>query len=149
MGLPWAHRSCQKTCSSMCSFLNGPTGPARSLPQHKLPAGSHLLQCRVFYGLQEDICSMFNFHGLQGYSCFIMVCPTDCRGISALRVECLLLLLLVLLHWPQCLCSLSSHILTSLSSCNCAGFIFTFLNVIPVVLLPPLKSLAFPQKPPL
>jgi len=50
------------------------TGPARRLLQRGLPMGSqtplgiHLLQCGVLHGLQVDICSTVDLHGLQGDS---------------------------------------------------------------------------------
>jgi len=49
-------------------------GPARSLLQCGFPMGSqpssgiHLLWCGVFHGLQVDICSTVDLHGLQGES---------------------------------------------------------------------------------
>ncbi|KAK4818263.1 hypothetical protein QYF61_009968 [Mycteria americana] len=48
--------------------------PVRSLLQHRLPTGSqppsgiHLLQHGVLHGLQVDICSTVDLHGLQGDS---------------------------------------------------------------------------------
>jgi len=60
--------------SSVGSSLCGSTGPARSLLQHGLPMGSqlplviHLLWCWALYGLQVEICSTINLHGLQGDS---------------------------------------------------------------------------------
>ncbi|KAK4828209.1 hypothetical protein QYF61_024643 [Mycteria americana] len=63
VGPPQGHKSCQQTCSSVGSSLHGPTGPARSLLQHRLPMGSqppsgiHLLQRGVLHGLQADISS--------------------------------------------------------------------------------------------
>jgi len=50
------------------------TGPARSLLQHGLPVASQpssgipLLWCGLFHGLQMDICSTVDLHGLQGDS---------------------------------------------------------------------------------
>ncbi|KAK4829526.1 hypothetical protein QYF61_005165 [Mycteria americana] len=50
------------------------TGPARNLLQHRLstgsqpPSGIHLLWCGALHGLQVDICSTINLHGLQGDS---------------------------------------------------------------------------------
>ena len=54
--------------------LQKSTGPARSLLQCGLPTGSqppsgiHLLQRGVLHGLQVDICSTVDLHGLQGDS---------------------------------------------------------------------------------
>jgi len=53
-------------------FLHGSTGPVRSLLQRRLPMGSqpppgtHLLWGQVVHGLQVDICSTIDLHGLQG-----------------------------------------------------------------------------------
>ena len=58
----------------MGSSLHGSTGPARSLLQCRLPTWSqppldiHLLRCGVFHGLQVDIYSTMDLHGLQGDS---------------------------------------------------------------------------------
>ena len=74
MGPPRGHKSCQQTCSSVVSSLHGSTGPARNLLQRGLPTGSQrpwgipLLRCGVLHGLQVDICSTVNLHGLQGDS---------------------------------------------------------------------------------
>ncbi|KAK4820738.1 hypothetical protein QYF61_004419 [Mycteria americana] len=74
VGPPRSHKSCQQTCSSVGSSLHGATGPARSLLQHGLPTGSqppsgiHLLQHGVLHGMQVDICSTMDLHGLQGDS---------------------------------------------------------------------------------
>ncbi|KAK4807205.1 hypothetical protein QYF61_024325 [Mycteria americana] len=52
--------------------LHRSIGPARSLLQRRLPTGSqplsgiHLLWHGVLHGLQVDICSTVNLHGLQG-----------------------------------------------------------------------------------
>ncbi|KAK4824286.1 hypothetical protein QYF61_013031 [Mycteria americana] len=101
-------------CSSMGPFhgvqsfrnrllqCGSPTGPARSLLQHRLPMGSqpplgiHLLQHGFLRGLQVDICSTMdlhglqvdiystiNPHGLQGTACLTMVFTRGCLGISA------------------------------------------------------------------
>jgi len=71
--------------------LHRSTGPGRSLLQHKLstgsqtPSGIHLLQPGVFHGLQVDICSTMDLHGLQGDSLPPMVFIVGCGGkISAL-----------------------------------------------------------------
>jgi len=64
------HKSCQQTCFP----LHGSTGPARSLLQHGLstasqpPLGIHLLRRGVLCGLQMEICSTMDVHGLQGDS---------------------------------------------------------------------------------
>ncbi|XP_049649849.1 uncharacterized protein LOC126035356 [Accipiter gentilis] len=72
-GPPRGHKSCQKTCS-MGSSLHRSAGPARSLLQCGVPTGSqppsgtHLLRRGVLHGLQVDICSIVDLHGLQGDS---------------------------------------------------------------------------------
>ena len=43
-----------------------------------------LLRREVLHGLQVDICSTVDLHGLQGTTCITMVFTTGCRGISAL-----------------------------------------------------------------
>jgi len=74
VGPPQGHKSCQQTCSNLGSCLQGSTGPGRSLFQCGLPTGSlppsgiHLLQNGVLHGLQVDICSTMELHGLQGDS---------------------------------------------------------------------------------
>jgi len=72
MGPPLGHKPCQQTCSSVgCSLCTGPQVLGRSLLQHWLPTGSqppsgiHLFRCGVFHGLQVDICSTTDLHGLQ------------------------------------------------------------------------------------
>ncbi|KAM9591464.1 uncharacterized protein ACIBXB_006257 [Morphnus guianensis] len=68
------HKSFQKTCSSVGSSLHRSAGPARSLLQRGVPSGSqppsgtHLLRRGVLHGLQVDICSTVDLHGLQGDS---------------------------------------------------------------------------------
>ena len=68
---------------------HGSTGPARSLLQHGLPTGSqhpsgiHLLRRGVLHGLQVDICSTVDLHGLQGDSLPHHGLHHGCRGISA------------------------------------------------------------------
>ncbi|KAM9662266.1 uncharacterized protein ACIBXB_013160 [Morphnus guianensis] len=72
-GPPRGHKSCQKTCS-VGSSLHRSAGPARSLLQRGVPTGSqppsgtHLLRRGVLHGLQVDICSTVDLHGLQGDS---------------------------------------------------------------------------------
>ncbi|KAM9590846.1 uncharacterized protein ACIBXB_005895 [Morphnus guianensis] len=73
VGPPRGHKSCQKICS-VGSSLHRSAGPARSLLQRRVPTGSqppsgtHLLRCGVLHGLQVDICSTVDLHGLQGDS---------------------------------------------------------------------------------
>jgi len=65
------HKSYQQTCSSMGSSLHTSTGPARSLLQLGVSMGSqppsdiHPLRCGVLHGLQVDICSSMDLHGLR------------------------------------------------------------------------------------
>ena len=75
---PQGHKTCQKTYSSTSFSLPGSTGPARSLLWCRLPTGSqpllgiHLILTScwrgVLHGLQVDICSAMNVHGMQGDS---------------------------------------------------------------------------------
>ena len=73
-GSPRCYKPCQQTCSSMGPSLHGATDPGRILFQCGLPAGSqpplsiHLLWCGVLHGMQVDICSTMDLHGLQGHS---------------------------------------------------------------------------------
>ncbi|KAK4814103.1 hypothetical protein QYF61_008198 [Mycteria americana] len=73
-GSPAGHKSCQQTCSRADPSLHRSTGPARSLLQLGLPTGSqsplgiHLPQHGFLHGLQVDICSTVDLHGLQGDS---------------------------------------------------------------------------------
>uniref|UniRef100_A0A8B9MTF9 SPATS2-like protein n=1 Tax=Accipiter nisus TaxID=211598 RepID=A0A8B9MTF9_9AVES len=61
-------------CSSVGSSLHRATGPARNLLQRGLPTGSqppfgiHLLRRGILHGLQVDISSTVDLHGLQGDS---------------------------------------------------------------------------------
>jgi len=72
VGPPQGHKFCQQTCSGMGFSLHGATGPGRSLLQHGLsmesqpPSGILLLKRKVFHGLQVEICSTMDLHGLQG-----------------------------------------------------------------------------------
>lgn len=87
IGLPWGHKCCQETCSTMGSSLHEATGPAWSLHQCGFlteSQGIHLLWCGVLCGLQMDLCSPWDPHGLQGHRCLTMGCTRGCRGISAL-----------------------------------------------------------------
>ncbi|KAM9599800.1 uncharacterized protein ACIBXB_003644 [Morphnus guianensis] len=74
VGPPQGHKSCQKTCSSVGSSLHASAGPARSLLQRGVPTGSqpplgtHLLRRGDLPGLQVEICSTVDLHGLQGDS---------------------------------------------------------------------------------
>lgn len=65
---PQGHRSCQEWASH---------GVVASL-------GTHLLWHGVLFGLQVDLCSPTDLHGLRVYSCLSMGCAADCREISAL-----------------------------------------------------------------
>lgn len=75
MGLLQGHTPCQKTCFSMSSSLHGSTGPSSSVLQHGLPTGSqhpsgmNLLWHGVIQGLQVDLYSPVDLHGLQGHNC--------------------------------------------------------------------------------
>jgi len=67
------HKPCQQTCSGVGSSLHGSTGPGRSLLQRRGPHGvtasfrhPPALACGPFHGLQVDICSTVDLHGLQG-----------------------------------------------------------------------------------
>jgi len=74
MGPPWGHKPCQQTCSSVGSPLHRSTAPAGSQLQcgrsmgSQPPSGIHLLWHGVLPGLQVDICSTIDLHGLQGHS---------------------------------------------------------------------------------
>ena len=107
----------------------GVTSPARSLLQHGLSTGSQpplghipLLQHGVFHGLQVDVCSTINLHGVQGDSLPHHGLPHGLQGnlcsgawstsspsfftdLGVCRVVSLTYSL--------------SHILSPLSSCNC------------------------------
>ena len=74
VGPPWGHKPCQQTCSSMGSSFHAATGPGRSLLQRGLSTGSQpasgilLLQRGLLLGLQVNIFSTVDLHGLQGDS---------------------------------------------------------------------------------
>ena len=65
------HKSCQQTCSIVGSSFHRSTGYARSLLQCGLsrcsqpPLGIHPLRQGILRGLQVDICSSMDLHGLQ------------------------------------------------------------------------------------
>jgi len=71
MSLPWGHRSCQNTCSSVGSSPRSYKScqePAPELGLHGLqppPAHICLLWGGVLHGLQVAICSTVDLHGLQ------------------------------------------------------------------------------------
>jgi len=75
MDSPQGHKPCQQTCSGAGSSLHWSAGPGRSLLQHGLPTRSqlpsdiHLLRHGVLPGLQVEICSTVDLHGLQGNLC--------------------------------------------------------------------------------
>ncbi|KAK4821752.1 hypothetical protein QYF61_000813 [Mycteria americana] len=75
MGPPRGHKSCQQTCSSVGSSLSMVyrfcQEPAPAWASHGVTASFrciHLLWCGVLHGLQVDICSTMDLHGLQGDS---------------------------------------------------------------------------------
>ncbi|KAK4832092.1 hypothetical protein QYF61_020707 [Mycteria americana] len=63
---------CDGTQDDLLHQLPRHRGPARTLLQHGIstgsqpPSGTHLLQHGVLHGLQVDICSTMDLHGLQG-----------------------------------------------------------------------------------
>jgi len=83
-GSPWGHQPCQQTCSGVGSSLPGSAGSGRSLPLStgsQLPSGIPLLQpWGPFHGLQVEICSTVDLHGMQGTACLTMVFITSCKG---------------------------------------------------------------------
>jgi len=73
VGPPQGHKPCQQTCSSVGSSLHRSAGRARSLLQHGAPHGVTASfghppaeMWGPFHGLQVDICSTVDLHGLQG-----------------------------------------------------------------------------------
>ena len=121
MDPPSGHKTCKQIYSSMGSSLHGATGPSRSLLQHGLftgsqPAlGNHLLQCGVLHGLQVEICSTVDHHGLQwnalpphglhhrlqGNLCpgaWSTSCPSFCTDLGVFRV------LTPISYWKMPLC---------------------------------------------
>jgi len=119
---PCSHKPCQQNCSSIGSSFHGSTGPARSLLQFRLstrsqpPSGNHLLWCGIHHGLQVEISSTVDLHGLQGDS--LPHCGLD-HGLQGKLCSS---------AWstfppPSALTLVSaelflSHILTPLSSCK-------------------------------
>ena len=91
VGPPWGHKSFQETCSSMGSSLHRSAGPcqepAAAQTSHGVTASSQASTCSsvgLLCGLQVDLCIHgSSIHGLQGHSCFTMVCTMGCRGIPA------------------------------------------------------------------
>ena len=78
VGPPWGHKSCQQTCFGMGSSLHGSTGP-QVLPGScsgvGFPRGHSVLRASTcsgvgssLHGLQVDICSTVELHGLPGDS---------------------------------------------------------------------------------
>ena len=67
---PWGHKPCQQTCSGVGSSLHRSCWePAPVWALHGITGSSghiHLLQRGVLHGLQVDICSTVDLHGLQG-----------------------------------------------------------------------------------
>jgi len=71
VGPPRGHKLCQQTCSGVGSSLHQSAGPGRILLQHGLPRGHRYPPAPawgLFHGLQVDICSIMDLHGLQGYN---------------------------------------------------------------------------------
>ncbi|KAK4827202.1 hypothetical protein QYF61_015230 [Mycteria americana] len=73
MGPLQCDRTCQKPAPARA--LHGVTASVRRI---------HLLQRGVLHGLQVDIFSTMDLHGLQGTACLSMVFTTGFRGLSAL-----------------------------------------------------------------
>lgn len=113
-----------------CSRVDSPQGPGRkpapawaalcrsAAPCHGVtaPLGTHLLQGGAVHGMQVDLCSHMELHWLQGHSCLT---------ISAS-------LLLLLLYWPWCLHSHSSHTSRPSSEHNYISTVtsFPFFNML-------------------
>ncbi|KAK4810725.1 hypothetical protein QYF61_007699 [Mycteria americana] len=87
VGHPQGHRSCQQTCSSVGSSPWGHRScqePAPACTLHGVTTSFrciHLLGHEVLHGLQVDICSTVDFHGLQGdnlhhHGLHHWLCPT-------------------------------------------------------------------------
>ena len=108
---PWDHRSYQEPAPAwalhrVAASFGHPPAPMWGLP-----------------GLQLEICSTVDLHGLQGTACLTRVCSTGCRGISAPAPGAPPSLLL---HWPWRLQSCFSHIISFLSpaaKCHQASFL--------------------------
>ena len=118
------------TCSSMGSShhrsLPGPCSSSGFPGVHRLLSGIPLLQCGLLQELQVDLCTHMNLHGLQGHSCFTMLCTTGCRGTSPQCLEH------VLPSSNDLTVFFLSHILIPLvSECNylCALNFYSFLNM--------------------
>ena len=71
MGPPWGHKPCQQTCSSVGTSLHTSwqqTTSVRAPHGTQPPSGIHLLNRGVLLGLQVQIFSSVDLHGLQGHS---------------------------------------------------------------------------------
>jgi len=133
VGPPWGHKPCQQTCSSASSSLQGSAGPARSLLQHGLPTGSQLSSGihLLWHGLQVEICSTVDLHGLQGdnlphHGLLHGLLRNLCSGAWSTSSSS------SFSFTDLYVCRAVSLILIPLSSCNCCytGFFSSFLNLL-------------------
>lgn len=142
---PGGHKFCQQNWHSVGFCLHRSTCPASILLQcgflsllwasSSSGMSSSMASRALHHVLQVGLWSTTNLHGLQG----MVPSPWSAPQVAGKSLVQHLERILLLLHWPSCLQSCFSHILSPLffgCGCCCAGF-FPLLNyVIPKVLHP-------------